>query len=266
MRFAIYNNTRCEASPEIVGLCPTCSANVIAKCGTRRIWHWAHLGKRNCDPWWESETEWHRAWKKLFPSSWQEFCHKALNGERHIADVKTAQGLVIELQHSAISDGEMAARELFYGQMVWVVDGTRLKSDVPRFNKGAIFSLTSIGEGYFITSRPEECFPTKWLNRRAPVLFDFEAMAAFQKGKPVEGSLLWCLLPGRASGHAVVARLSRRQFVEIAYKRASILPAVEILEVVGEYMERRRLQEFHPPRWRQSQRNWLLWRRKTPRL
>jgi hypothetical protein len=51
----------------------------------------------------ENETEWHRAWKDQFPPEWQEIVHLAGDGERHIADVKTGDGWVIEFQHSYIT-------------------------------------------------------------------------------------------------------------------------------------------------------------------
>ena len=50
-------------------------------------------GRRFCDPWWENETEWHRAWKDQFPADWQEIVHHAEDGEKHIADVKTDRWL-----------------------------------------------------------------------------------------------------------------------------------------------------------------------------
>lgn len=106
MQYALIDNRRCEALPGEKGLCPICSANMIAKCGPRVIHHWAHAHRQNCDPWWENETLWHRDWKNLFPPEWREVAHVAPDGEIHRADVKTANGIVIELQHSAISDVE----------------------------------------------------------------------------------------------------------------------------------------------------------------
>jgi hypothetical protein len=53
-----------------------------------------------CDHWWESETQWHRNWKNEFPESWQEIVHTSENGEKHVADVKTENGIVLEFQHS----------------------------------------------------------------------------------------------------------------------------------------------------------------------
>src|SRR4030095_12105852 len=109
---------------------------MIANCGEVRVWHWAHRGKRTCDRWWEPETEWHRAWKDNFPRDWQEHIHHDPSGEKHIAAVRTGPGLIIEFQHSHLDPQERAARERFYGNMAWVVDGTRLKKDYPRFLKG----------------------------------------------------------------------------------------------------------------------------------
>jgi hypothetical protein len=38
------------------------------------------------------------------------------------ADIVTASGVVVELQHSPISAETIAEREAFYGRMVWVFD------------------------------------------------------------------------------------------------------------------------------------------------
>ncbi|CAD6878938.1 hypothetical protein [Methylomonas albis] len=96
----------------------------MAKCGSQKTWHWAHLRPLECDPWWENETQWHRDWKSLFPTEWQEVVHiDQETGEKHVADVKTERGLVIEFQHSNMPTEELRARESFYKNMIWVVDG-----------------------------------------------------------------------------------------------------------------------------------------------
>lgn len=123
MQFALVDDKRREAFTGGKGVCPDCGADMKAKCGTRVIHHWAHANRQNCDPWWENETQWHRDWKNLFPLEWREVSHVSPEGEIHRADVKSAQGLVIELQHSAISDAERLSREQFYGNMVWILDG-----------------------------------------------------------------------------------------------------------------------------------------------
>lgn len=123
MQYALVDGIRREATTGGRGLCPTCGAAMIAKCGPRILHHWAHAGRRDCDPWWENETEWHRTWKNLFPAECREISHVAADGEIHRADIKTPTGIVIEVQHSAMTDAERRSREDFYGNLVWVIDG-----------------------------------------------------------------------------------------------------------------------------------------------
>jgi len=221
MKYALVNHTRAEAFSGGKGLCPSCQAEVIAKCGSFRIPHWAHRAIRDCDPWSEKETEWHRTWKNNFPADFQEYVqHDSNTGERHIADVRTDHGLVIEFQHSHLDEHERIARERFYGNMIWVVDGTRLQRDYPRFLKGKDgFRFGGI-QGYFLLSFPEECFPKGWLNSSAPVIFDFQGS---ETSADVQRNTLWCLLPGRAGAYAVIVGISREQFVALAPTRAELI-------------------------------------------
>lgn len=137
MRLAVVEGERADALPKLKGHCPSCGGEMVAKCGRVKVWHWSHRGRPPCDPWWESETEWHRAWKSNFPIEWQEIvAFDPVTGEKHIADVKTPHGLVIEFQHSPISPEEIRAREAFYGNMIWIVDGTRAPLDTSYFNMG----------------------------------------------------------------------------------------------------------------------------------
>jgi competence CoiA-like predicted nuclease len=107
--------------------CQICSGEVIAKCGEIYDWHWAHKIDRNCDPWKEHETEWHRQWKNKFPFEWREVPIENDEGERHFADVKTSSGLVIEFQNSSISTTTIRIREEFYGDMIWVINAQPFK-------------------------------------------------------------------------------------------------------------------------------------------
>lgn len=133
MHFALHNDQRIEATPGANGICPGCSAELIARCGTKKVWHWAHKGQRHCDHWWENESEWHRDWKNQFPAEWQEIVARDKNGELHIADIKTPKGLVVEFQHSYIEPAEARTRTKFYDPMFWIVDGTRRKTDRKQF-------------------------------------------------------------------------------------------------------------------------------------
>lgn len=225
MRFALIDDKRKEAQPQLKGLCPCCSQPVSAKCGKQRIWHWAHCNKKTCDSWWETETEWHRSWKNNFPNEWQEVSlFDERTGEKHIADVRTAHNLVIEFQHSHIDTQERTSREKFYKNMVWVVDGTRLKRDYPRFLEGKKDNFRATGtSGFFLVNFPQKCFPTNWLESSVPVIFDFRGLALPDEPQDVIKNTLWCLLPGRAEEYAVVAAILRKDFVSITISNSQFL-------------------------------------------
>jgi competence protein CoiA len=217
MHFALINNNRVKAQPELKGLCSCCSKPVIAKCGTRKIWHWAHKSKTDCDNWWEPETEWHRTWKNKYPADWQELSLlDERTGEKHIVDVRTAHNLVIEFQHSHIHPQERTSREQFYKNMVWVVDGTRLKRDFPRFLKewksDGISEVKKTDKSrIFEVWFPEFCFPEAWLKSSVPVIFDFRGDGTMDDLEGMRNTL-YCLFP-QVGRHARVAEFSRKAFV-----------------------------------------------------
>ncbi|HRK61716.1 MAG TPA: competence protein CoiA family protein [Candidatus Omnitrophota bacterium] len=245
MKFALVNENKTEAQPEMRrGNCLYCQSETIAKCGHVKIWHWAHKSKVSCDSWWENETEWHRAWKNHFPKEWQEHIHAdSVTGEKHIADIKTASGLVIEFQHSAIKPAEIQSREAFYKNMVWVVDGTRLKRDCPRFREGINDSRNLIVDGFFLSLIPSECFPASWLKSSKPVYFDFDGI-----NSPIdqldEKRAFWCLFPDRLDGYAVIAGVLCKQFMELSFNASHLLFAHENLRYISEYIRLKRQSAF----------------------
>jgi hypothetical protein len=89
---------------------------VIPKCGPIVTWHWAHT-VCDCDPWTEPETEWHLQWKRLAFESEVVFRR---DGQCHRADIRTATGVVVELQHAYLDLPSIQARERFYDRMVWL--------------------------------------------------------------------------------------------------------------------------------------------------
>lgn len=124
MLLSLVDGERRAPEPRLRGNCQWCGKETLAKCGSQKTWHWAHLRPLDCDPWWENETQWHRDWKSLFPREWQEVVHlDQETGEKHVADVKTERGLVIEFQHSNMPLAELRSREAFYKNMIWIVDG-----------------------------------------------------------------------------------------------------------------------------------------------
>ncbi len=212
MRFALVDYIKKEASTGLVGTCPGCLQPVIAKCGDRRVHHWAHSRIKMCDTWWEPETEWHREWKNKFPKEWQEhFLPDTTTGEKHIADIRADNGFVIEFQHSHIHPHERHSRESFYKNMVWVVDGTRLKRDYPRFLKGKN-SAKVLKKGIFQIDAPEDYLPAAWLNSSVPVLFDFRGFNIIS-GQDSSLYFLYCLFPAKIRGRAIIAEITPNTFI-----------------------------------------------------
>jgi competence protein CoiA len=135
MQLAVVDGERVEAFPRGRGICPMCGSETIAKCGTRIMHHWAHHQPKDCDQWWENETPWHREWKNLFPLECREVSHTADDGEIHRADIKTPTGIVIEVQHSSITDAERLSRETFYRNLVWIVDGSTFQKNFDIYHR-----------------------------------------------------------------------------------------------------------------------------------
>ncbi|RZK44413.1 MAG: hypothetical protein EOO61_03855 [Hymenobacter sp.] len=130
MQYSIVNGLRVEAKPNLRGTCICCQKSTHSACGKLITWHWRHVNKKECDNWWESETEWHREWKSKFPEAWREVIqYDNSTNEKHIADIKTNRDVVLEFQNSPISLEELLSRERFYKKMIWVVNGLHFKEN-----------------------------------------------------------------------------------------------------------------------------------------
>lgn len=203
MKFALIDGVRRLPEPGLSGKCPIFGHPMIAKCGQINVHHWAHQGSPSCDPWWENESEWHRAWKGHFPEEWQEVIHEAEQGEKHIADVKTARDWVIEFQRSPIKPEERQSREAFYKNLIWVVDGTRRKKDRDQFAK-------ALNSGGVVMRFPnmrrisaDACVLLReWSSSPSRVFFDFS-----------EGGRIWWLLSKGAGKPVYVMPLPCAHFI-----------------------------------------------------
>lgn len=207
MKFALVNNQRQEAQPSLEGICLVCGSPMVARCGVIRIRHWAHGRSTQCDPWWERETEWHRNWKNQFPNDWQEVVQHAVDGEKHIADIKTQAGWVIEFQHSSITPEERQSRETFYEKLIWVVNGNRRIRDKDKF-----FKILGNRKGRWVKdgkfpelqiTLPEGPLYRDWITSQSHVFFDFG------------GEDLWLLLPQSDKSWAFILPIARSEFIEL---------------------------------------------------
>ena len=216
MRIALVDGERSEAKPGLKGICQCCHQPVINKSrGTGRNPYWSHRPNEACNRWWEPETEWHRSWKDNFPIEWQEIIMQdEQTGEKHIADIRSSHNFVVEFQHSHIDPQERVAREQFYKNMVWVVDGTRLKMDYSRFLKIKENSRSAGIHGFWHVRFPEKIFPRGWLESSVPVFFDFLGIIPSTGLQDELRNLLWCLLPYRAEGNAILCCIEHKCFVD----------------------------------------------------
>lgn len=214
MKYAIVDGVRREASRGLSGTCPVCDASMTPRIGRLRVAHWAHP-PGIVDHRWEPETEWHRDWKARFPEGCQEVIHRAENGERHFADVKTVHGQVLEFQNSPISEEERRSREAIYQPMCWVVNGLRLKMDRKRFYQMLRAGVVTELNPLTIIVPMERCLLLrKWESSQRLVLFDFGEVE--EEGDPLRfgAPVLWAVHPGRPTGQAVLMPVLRDRFVD----------------------------------------------------
>jgi competence protein CoiA len=216
MKFAFVEGERREAQPGQSAECPGCDQAMIAKCGEFRIWHWAHERTGTCDFEWEPETKWHRDWKNQFPEDRQE-CPCSKDGKKRIADVMTESGMVIEFQHSHLRRGEREARESFYQNMVWVVDGRRLKLDRARFFKS--LWVTTL-DPLTVRLPSSDRLLRNWVSSRVPVYFDFgdtsEPDDTLRFSEPVLWR--WRLDPRNPNGTAFLRPVTKAVFLKTCLK------------------------------------------------
>ena len=181
MEFALIDGVRKRPIKGHRGVCQYCAGEMVAKCGRVRTWHWAHLPKYSCDPWWETETKWHREWKNRFPEAWQEVVHfDDQTGEKHIADVKTSHDLVIEFQHSPMNYDELISRESFYQNMIWVVDGNGKSLNPGNFSVGSKAIVNYRPLVYFVKWWGRSQLLHNWCKATADVYVDFGWMGVWK--------------------------------------------------------------------------------------
>jgi len=134
-------------------------------------------------------------------------------GEKHIADVKTAHGFVIEFQHSPIAADERRAREAFYRRMVWVVDGRRLERSRSQFFRALELDRRPVQANRltFRMRSPESALLRIWAGSRVPVCIDFGHDA--HERPYFEEPVLWLVHPGSTRDDVFVTPMTRAEFI-----------------------------------------------------
>lgn len=121
MAYAALVNGRPMAATKVGtrGVCldPKCAAEMIAKPGNGTIRpHWAHrTGGCELDD--RGEQGWHRTWRTLFLHLGAE---TEVHISSHIADIRLADGRVIEFQTRMLAPSEIVSRERTYAPMAWI--------------------------------------------------------------------------------------------------------------------------------------------------
>lgn len=221
MRFAEKNNERILPNPMTKDvICPLCKQEVIAKCGSIKVWHWAHKNIEDCDTWADAETEWHINWKDKFPHENQEtilekcvseYCNNNRNTtgkdghapcnhincpdcifEKHRADV-LIKGLVIEFQNSPISSEDIIKREKFYDRMIWVL------------NKNTFGKHFNIMEYQTLYKFRWKWFPKSWLSSTKPIYIDYG------------GDMIFRIKQIYSNGRGWGKLISKKNFIEDCY-------------------------------------------------
>ena len=264
MKYAILNNERIEPQKGIKDVtCPICGGIVIPKCGEQMIHHWAHKTTLNCDSWWESETEWHRKWKNNFLKECQEIImYDVKTGEKHIADVKTRTGIIIEFQHSPMNIKEQYSREQFYKNMIWIVDARQYYD---KFKQNIKFlNHSKCGKNYFYIKidsfeTQNNCFPKRWLESSVSVIFDFGINDDVENNDyKGQKKWLWCVFPekfnknlGYFVGETICGMcLKKETFLNRISKTDSFYPNIVISELEQLKIEQ---EEKRQEEWRKQE-------------
>ena len=112
--------------------------------------------------------------------------------------------LVERLQHSYLKPEERRARTAFYGKLIWVVDGTRRKSDIPQFSNTLKSGNTFGGKIKICRVNSKNCkLLQEWENCHTPVFFDFG------------GDQLWWFLDSPSKGVVYVAPFLRVELIHL---------------------------------------------------
>jgi competence CoiA-like predicted nuclease len=102
--------------------CAACAGGLIAKRGALKVHHYAH--RVACTAYAASTelmTSWHAAWQEIcLPQHVEVSVDATIAGKavRCVADIRCANGTVIEVQHSTISSTEMLKREAVHDDII----------------------------------------------------------------------------------------------------------------------------------------------------
>lgn len=221
--YAIVNGVRTHISAATRmqhGICPVCGAELVARKGKFRAAHWWHVNGRRCDSWYQPKGPWHRYWQNMFPEDWQEVVlERMVDGQfvRHIADIRTKGGIVVEVQYSPISIESINEREHFYENMLWIVNMRRVESDLwlETHIKRTEHLIEKNSVRTWVLDDSELMMQQKWCYAHKPVVFDFDGFF----DRPESEKSLVCLLPqGDMFKERVCVEVERKRLIALLRK------------------------------------------------
>lgn len=210
--------------------CPCCRKRMRARVGDVRIPHWAHESGERCDEWWEEESEWRNDWMQLLSGSDKVDVENVLEkgNVRHFYDARFAGRQIAIFRRKRLSPEMLAAREQFFGDMFWFVEGT--VSEYERFSDHLadkkIVEVPNAKRSYMCRARLLGSVPFygRWSECARPVLFDF-ASASGDDDYP-----LWCVLP-ECFGKRIVLEFPRADLLRRLKDTGALLcDSVEVVQ------------------------------------
>jgi len=121
MLWANHLGKRANPTLKTEAHCLFCKREVIPVHDDNFVNHWEHKYDTACDPWNEKETIWHRKWKLSFPNDWQEVMI-VKDREKHIADIQTPAGIVINFCTQPYAKDEIVYRDKYWEKAIWIID------------------------------------------------------------------------------------------------------------------------------------------------
>lgn len=130
--------------------------DIIAKQGTKKTWHFAHVSATDSDCA-KLMGDWHHWWQDRVESDFLEIVMiKEIEGRavKHRADMINGEEIVVEFQKSVINQQIIMEREGFYGNMIWVVccDEQHSSKTVKQRGRYVRIRITS-GSKFFLDMR-----------------------------------------------------------------------------------------------------------------
>lgn len=88
------------------------------------MWEVSETEPELVDPWMLPYTKWAMEWRLKFPREMVEEVLSDEKGNKHIADVCTADGTVLKFQHRHLDIVSMRKREKFFNKMRWILNAS----------------------------------------------------------------------------------------------------------------------------------------------